>query len=661
MKTDYDFIKEKFEQSEVNAPESLNENFILDKIKDTKPAKKKSGLWTGLYAAAAVAVFTVAAFAIIAVVGNSPKTVTDGTNINAANLSSFSSIDDVKKAVDEIRKEQNKYNKNTSAGYELGAAENSTSTDGELTNNSSDNDFNSTYTQYSDVDEADEIKTDGKYIYYLTDAGTITIFTAEGKNSRKVAEIKIDKGPYGVAMFEEFYINNSKLIAIESVTRYINISRTNTRIETFDISNIKEIKLIDSFTQSGGYRSSRITGGKLYMVSTHNSSGKNDLPFIRKGKAATDDESKNDILSPKDIYSADDPSVANFMVISEFDLAKNSLNGTTKAILGSADTVYCNGDHIYVTATEYEYKFDKMGSAVAAFFPSVKSTQIIKIDLTNGIKFSAASKVKGYVDSQYSMSEKDGYLRVAATSDSIEKGDENKVNLVYIFDNYLKKTGKTEEFGIGESIKAVRYIDNTAYVVTYKDTDPLFVIDVSDAKNPKLLGKVKINGFSKLLVPFDDNTLLGIGNDTAAVKSESDAEVIDGIKLALFDISDKKNPKVIDEKVFKNYGSAVQLDPKALLVNKKRNDYTIPYNKYDESNDTKDDYGIINFKVDNGKIKIVDEYKSDKFFNSADESNILNRCVYAGDYIYMLGTHSDHNDKVKNDNSSAVIDAVQYK
>ena len=201
-------------------------------------------------------------------------------------------------------------------------------------------------------------------------------------------------------------------------------------------------------------------------------------------------------------------------------------------------------------------------------------------------------------------------------------------------------------------------------MITYEQTDPLFVIDVSNPSSPKISGEVKISGFSTLLVPVDKNTLLGIGYHTGESEDpEIDMEVQSGLKLVTFDVSDKSNPGVLDTKVFENYSSEVQYNPKALLVNFERNDYTVPYSKvvyeYDKSEkyyySTDYSCGAVNFRVDNGKINIIDNYVSEKLSVNGEESEDL-RCVYSGDYIYILGESysSSGENKVK-------IDCFKYK
>ena len=215
-------------------------------------------------------------------------------------------------------------------------------------------------------------------------------------------------------------------------------------------------------------------------------------------------------------------------------------------------------------------------------------------------------------------------------------------NNLYILDKNLKMTGSVTNFAVEESIKAVRYIGDTAYVITYEETDPLFVIDLKNPSKPKILGKVKISGFSTMLVPVDDNTILGIGYHTQDEDDDIDMEIEEGMKLVLFDVSDKSRPKVLDTKIYKNCYSAVQDDPKALLVNFERNDYTIPINDEDTLRG-----GTLNFRVENGKIKVIDRYTSMKFDDETE------RCAYVGNTIYLFAQSYD---------SSAVhIDSVDYK
>ena len=142
-------------------------------------------------------------------------------------------------------------------------------------------------------------------------------------------------------------------------------------------------------------------------------------------------------------------------------------------------------------------------------------------------------------------------------------------------------------------------------------------------------------------------------------------EVQDGIKIVTFDVSDKTNPKVLDTKVFKGYYSEVQNNPKALLVNTERNDFTIPFSCYGDGYSNYDSYsGVINFRISDGKIDIVDEYRSDVFVSSENGSAEVSRCVYVENTIYMLGNIWEYDYYIKNNTDDVYrtsIDWVDYK
>ena len=239
------------------------------------------------------------------------------------------------------------------------------------------------------------------------------------------------------------------------------------------------------------------------------------------------------------------------------------------------------------------------------------------------------------------MDEHDGYFRIATTSQRAGMD----VNNLYVLDSKLKETGEVTGFARNESIKAVRFIGDKAYVITYEAIDPLFIIDLSDPASPRIEGEVKIDGFSTLLIPVSKDRLLGIGHATG--DNGYGGEYDSGLKLALFDISDPSQPKVMDSKEFKDMSSTAQYDHHALMVNGEAGYFAIPYEVWsneliededipveDEAEDTlaftkPDTYdaGVLLFKADDS-INSVDKHR-------LDGSSIL-RSVYIGDWIYAL-------------------------
>lgn len=650
MKNDFDFIREKFDSDGVNAPDGINEDLVLSElegVEPVKPKKKKTSMVLGITSAAvaSVAVITAAAFLAVNLLGKLPvRSIGTPVSVSgSAKLLQFNSRDEVKKAVGNAMKfRENLYSgerynvldgdvleygaeeKLNSDSYSAGSANGSAS--GSSGGSSS---HNSTYVQHTGVDEADCVKTDSEYIYYLAPASNgmknqIQIYRAARNDTERVSEITELNDEH----FREFYVYGDRLVVLADDNR----KNTSTAASVYDISDRSKPKLIDSFSQSGRYISSRMIDGTLYMVSDYYVYDDGDIPETGNSGATPDEVPANCI------YSVETPADSSFLVVSSVDTQNGAKVLNTKSILGSADDIYCNQDYLYVNATEYEAKYYNriLSNSFAGnyYAPTEVKTQIVKFSLNDDLDAVASCCVNGEINNQYSLDEHNGNLRVATTS--INGKNSFEVNNLYVLDPELNQIGAVEGFAKDESIKAVRYMGDTAYVITYEETDPLFVIDLTNPSDPTILGEVKISGFSTMLVPIDENTVLGIGYNTGNVYY-TDMEVQNGMKIVTFDVSDKKNPKVLDTKVFEDYYSEVQYNPKALLVNTERNDFTIPFYGSGDGYSGYDSFsGIINFKVEDGKINIVDEYRSEVFEKNNNAE--VSRCVYIGNTIYMLGT-----------------------
>lgn len=658
--TDFDSIKEKFDNSGVNAPDALHEDRIAGMLPEQPlqalpPKHNRKKVVAGVSAAAAFAIVTAGAVTFTSLFHqpfSSPKLVA-----GSASLRAFGSRDEL---TEEIKKVQNirKRNSNNPEDWIFGSdvyeyLTESNQFDAALPDTGSSS-HNSTYVQATGVDEADCVKTTAAHIFYLH-SNTIHIFSAEGKNAKEVATVEgTDKNS-----LSDFYVSGDRLITLGVAYRD---SGVYTEAVVYDISDVAAVKRTGSFSQSGSYLSSRMIGDTLYMVSNHNARYELDLP--QTGAAvSTADSATMDEIPYTDVFSVETPTGSNFLVVSRVDVKTDAQVTKSKAILGSGNIIYCNQENLYVTAHEFapEVYSNLFKSVDGNYWDSYGAdTQIIKISLADGIDFVASEKVNGTVNNQYALDEYNGKLRVATTS---RDSEHNEINNLYVLDENLRQLGSVTGFAQNESIKAVRYIKDTAYVITYEQTDPLFVIDVSNPSQPAIKGEVKISGFSTLLVPVDDNTLLGIGYHTTEL-TEGDAamEMQDGVKIVTFDVSDKSNPKVLDTQIFENYDSAVQRDPKALLVNFERGDFTIPMSKQEWTLDGwKTTSEVLNFRVENGKIKIIDRYVSEKFSNPDYD---LERCVHVGDNIYLLGTHYEENYRNSYDGYvvfHADIDSVPYK
>jgi len=285
----------------------------------------------------------------------------------------------------------------------------------------------------------------------------------------------------------------------------------------------------------------------------------------------------------------------------------------------------------------------------------LEKTVIYKIAVNKGkLEYKAKGEVTGHVLNQFAMDENGKYFRIATTknrswSSFIEDKEARKsyTNL-YVLDENLDQVGEIEGLARGEQIYSVRFMQNRAYLVTFKQIDPLFVIDLKNPKNPKVLGKLKIPGYSNYLHPYDENTLIGFGKD--AGESKWGGVRTKGLKLSLFDVSDVENPKEIDTYIMGDAGSnSIALnDHKAFLFSKEKNLLSIPvsiresldnrWGKLTFSGVAVFDVNKNGFKLkgkidhsDNGGVSEKDYWNSYRYYD-----NTVKRSLYIGDILYTF-------------------------
>ena len=306
---------------------------------------------------------------------------------------------------------------------------------------------NATYVQHTGVDEADCLKTDGKYLYYLSESGNILIYSAKGKQSEKVAVVKPDSDD---AYFNNFYVRDGRLIVLSQEYYYNSETGANyysnkelTKAGVYDISDVSNIKRIDQFAQGGSYCSSRMIGDTLYLVSTDFARDENSVPVTCEEFDNTKRATFDEVPAPN-VYTVENPTSPNFLIVSRFDTKDSGKDTVTKAILGSAQDVYCTQEHLYVTAMEYspvlfEDVLNNTRTWSWNYLQRGESTQIVKVDLLDDLDFTASAAVRGEINNQYSLDEYEGNLRVATTSYD-ENG--NETNNLYVLSDKLEQLGE---------------------------------------------------------------------------------------------------------------------------------------------------------------------------------------------------------------------------
>ena len=277
-------------------------------------------------------------------------------------------------------------------------------------------------------------------------------------------------------------------------------------------------------------------------------------------------------------------------------------------------------------------------------------TVVHKISIDNGdIKYEANGEVKGNLLNQFSMDEQDGNLRLATTFEAWTFNKNIQHNNVYVLDSDLKQIGSLEKIAEDERIYSTRFIGDRLYMVTFKRMDPFFVIDLSNPKNPEVLGELKIPGFSDYLHPYDENHIIGIGKETD--ENEWGGISTKGVKLALFDVSNVNNPVQIDKYEIGKQGtdSEALQDHKAFLFDKKKNLLVIPIRevKGNKEYDPRLGYyrqnlwqGAYVFLLTEkgfelkGKISHMEGQETDYYYYGSP--NAVRRSLYMDDVLYTV-------------------------
>ena len=438
-------------------------------------------------------------------------------------------------------------------------------------------DSGETNTQVEGVDEADIIKNDGQYLYILSnqmkDESDIykyafsIVDVQEPDNLNVLSEIEINKyAGKGTQLIPlEMYLNSGKAVIICNVDnqedRYPNVSYMRgffpstiekIKVLMFDVTDKSKVKLVDTFTQSGEYVSSRVIGQTAYLVTnfhidtigfddsnittdepeTNNSKGKSLDEIGVPELNITNEKALECIpsayygdgvsyLRPEAITVDKNAQQPEYMVVSALDLAEKG-KSNSQSILGCGSDIFCSVNNLYAAQTIYERN-------------ATTSTTVTKVSLDKlKIEVKESATFRGNILNQFSMDEYKGNFRTVVTYQNAITGINR--NALLIFDKNMKVIGKIENMAPDERIYSARFMGDKIYMVTFREVDPLFVIDASNPRKPKVLGELKIPGFSEYLHPISDTLLLGIGMQA------SDKGMIEGIKLSMFDVSNPLEP-----------------------------------------------------------------------------------------------------------------------
>jgi inhibitor of cysteine peptidase len=506
--------------------------------------------------------------------------------------------------------------------------------------------FSTTNVQVQGVDEGDTVKNDGKYIYMIDEDGSVVVveaYPAVGmeavarieKKDFRASSLYITDDKKMIVVGEQHYppagytgepmpitIMDDDMV-VDSMERDLmlnpmagymegplseedvedmkmsiwpgptpqNFQPSKTAVYVYDMKNAAQPKLVNQVEYDGYLNTSRRIDGMLYLVlnqSMQYTYGHLPMPYVKNG--AVPAQEKKALYVPEFTSNGVTQKMAecdeiqympgfidrNYTMIAAMDVENYKTEPTFDVFLGNPNTVYMSGDNLYmgVNHSPNEWFGDWNGNGG-------QKTRIYKFELDGKeVEYDGYGVVEGSMLNQFALDENDGHLRVATT---VWNG--NSMNNVYVLDEGMQLVGEIEDIAPGERIFSTRFLGDRLYMVTFEQVDPLFAIDLKDPKNPKILGKLKIPGYSDYLHPYDANHLLGFG------KSGNDEGQIGGMKVALFDVTDPTNPTEKFNLEIGDRGTESELlyNHKAILFDKARNLLAFPVTVRELSEKDKND------------------------------------------------------------------------
>lgn len=455
-------------------------------------------------------------------------------------------------------------------------------------------DFSGTNVQVIGVDEPDIIKTDGDRIITVRN-GTLTVIDVTGAEPTITGRVLLGERWGG-----ELLLHGDRVLVINNHYGTIRPLSADDRFGDYsrDIVIIDEI-LLDgtprrgrSLHTEGRYVSSRAIDGtaRVVLVSYPSELGfvyprnpwgeiiarhanrrvvaestlEDWLPDYRVVSSEGTVTEEGRILACDRVYVPSQFSGFGSLSVLTFDLDKPLTLGDGAATFAAGETIYASHENLYVATNRWlpQPFFDDIGWR--RNIDNRYRTSIHKFSLTpdGPAVYEASGSVKGHLLNQFSLHEHDGHLFAAVTNGSPWSADRQSESLIFALtqkDDVLAVVGSVGDMGRGERIYSVRYIGDRAYVVTFRQVDPLYVVDLADPTAPAVLGELKIPGYSAYLHPVGDGLLVGIGRDA------DDTGRIRGFKASLFDVSDPARPAEIDTWTLAGAESVVEWDHRAFL------------------------------------------------------------------------------------------------
>jgi uncharacterized secreted protein with C-terminal beta-propeller domain len=459
--------------------------------------------------------------------------------------------------------------------------------------------FSETNVQVEGVDEPDMVKTDGDRIVVVSE-GELIVVDVTGDEPVETGRLSIRQ--YAV---QSIFLEGDKVLLLGSAwshgplplaefDRAIAPGGTPTlQIIEVDLSDDPEV--VRTMTIDGSFISGRMVDDTVRLVLTsapvgfewefpsgsglraereateknreivRDSTEENWIPYYVVADGDGDIVDEGTLFDCERAAHPEEFSGPNMLSVITIDLGSGLDVIDATGVLANGDTVYASEDSLYVATQNWEsWRWQATGAESEQ--PDGPATEIHKFDISSPTltEYLASGEVEGYLLNQFAMDEHEGMLRVASTTTPAWWGSgpdsDSRITVLRQIDDSLVNVGLVDGLGKTEQIYSVRFIGDTAYVVTFRQTDPLYTVDLSDPRVPEVVGELKIPGYSAYLHPVGDGLIMGIGQDA------TDEGVVQGTQVSIFDVSDIYDPQRVDTYTLsEGTNSEVEYDHHAFL------------------------------------------------------------------------------------------------
>ena len=513
-------------------------------------------------------------------------------------------------------------------------------------------DYSPTNVQESGVDEPDLVKTDGEHLFAVGEGKLQAI--SVGPHPRFLDSLALRLGDQ-----HELLLHGNRVIVLSrGVSEFLPLGRslgyvpypTRTILTEVDVHDPSSMRVVSRLELEGGYASARLVGGTLRVVLVSQlprelrfdpaRPGETEAQAVARNKAKvsrsrlanwlptrvrtnvrTKTRSRRPLVRCGSVRRPPSFAGVGMLTVITADLEHGMQVVDSDAVLADGQIVYSSTTGMYVATQRWSDEPGERGV----------TTPLHKFDVSKPgrTEYRASGVVPGFLVNQWALDEQDGRLRVASTESPLwwsgpsGRESESFVTVLEEDEGKLVSVGRVGGLGKGERIYAVRFMDDAAYVVTFRQVDPFYIVDLSAPRRPRVAGELKIQGYSSYLHPIGDDLVLGVGQDA----TERGQTL--GTQVSVFDVSNLGRPARLHRRRLESSRSEAEFDHHAFLYWPRTGLTVVPVDAYDR---TGSDSFALGLRVGRSGISDVGRVRHGR----PEVFDPIRRSIVVGDSLYTV-------------------------